>query len=130
MKNSNYTRFYRVFKHDTSVTEISTNNFQPVQLKRSQRHTLVGHPVDVLCAIPENPYYLLADDEMFYGYLTLTRAMEKAKQGARTYIGQMISEVETGIAKLKAYRTAHYEDLNTTLLESNIRRLEREMNIK
>jgi len=130
MMKSNYTRYYRVFKHDTAVTEVSTNTFKPVTLKRILRESFSGNPVDVLCTIPGNPYSLPADGEMFYGYLTLVEAMEKAKLGAQRYIGQMIKEVEQGIEKLQAYRSDHYQDLNVNLLDDNIRKLEKEMHIK
>lgn len=56
--------------------------------------------------------------------------MEKAKAGALSYINKMITEVEQGIKKLVQYRNDHYEDLNSNLLDVNIRRLEKEMFIK
>lgn len=130
MHKVNFTSYYRVFKNDTDVTKISVNDFKPVKQRRSVRRSFNGHPVDVLCSIPKNPYSLPADKDMFYGYVSRSRAMEKAKAGAQSYISHMIKEIECGLAKLKEYRAAHYEDLNITLLDANIRRLEKEMNIK
>jgi hypothetical protein len=67
---------------------------------------------------------------MFYGYLDKAVAMEKAKAGALAYINQMVKEVEKGIKKLEQYRDDHYHDLNINLLDANINRIKKQMNIK
>jgi len=124
----NYLKYYRVFKHDTAVTEVLVNDFKPVKAKKG---LLTGGQQDVLCTIPYLEYSLPTDDEsMFYDYLEKHLAMEKAKSGALTYINQMINEIEQGIKKLMQYRLDHYDDLNTDLLAANIHRLKKEMNIK
>jgi hypothetical protein len=129
MKN-NFIKYYRVFKNDTAVTEVSVNDFKPVFGKRNLVALLVGAPVDVLCTIPHVQYSLLADDSMFYGYLNKFRAMEKAKEGALAYINQMIEDVEVGMKKLAKYRHDHYSDLNVSLLDANIRRIKKEIDNK
>lgn len=130
MKKSNYTKYFRVFKYDTSVTEVSTNDFKPIRAEAKRRESLPGDFRDTLCIIPSNPYSLPADDCMFYGYSTRVHAMEKAKAGAQAYINLLTDRAEAGIQKLKQYRMDHYEDLNINLLEANIRRLEKEIQIK
>lgn len=129
MKNILLATYYRVNKNGTAVTKVSANDFKPVVAKRFKR----GLPVE----IPNGKdgasifkYVLLPDDEMFYGYSTQTQAMQKAKEGALSYIASMIRDVELGIQKLRQYRIDHYADLNSTLLEANIRDLERQMHIK
>jgi hypothetical protein len=67
---------------------------------------------------------------MFYGYLNKAIAMEKAKAGALVYINQMVKEVERGIQKLEQYRNDHYDDLNVNLLDANINKIKRQMNMK
>jgi hypothetical protein len=131
MKQSNYTRYFRVNMHDTAVTEVSTNDFKPVKGNPAVRRiSRVGDFKDRLCIIPDNPYSLPAEESMFYGYMTQVHAMEKAKAGAQRYISQLTHQAEASIDKLKQYRMAHYQDLSSTLLEANIRRLEKELNIK
>ena len=56
--------------------------------------------------------------------------MEKAKAGALVYINQMVKEVERGIQKLEQYRNDHYDDLNVNLLDANINKIKRQMNMK
>ncbi len=129
MEKHNFTKYYRVYKNDTTVTEVSANDFIPLTTRHFKTGWVTGPPVDVLCAIP-SPYYLPADNAMYYGYASKIKAMEMAKAGALRYINIMIKEVEQGINKLKQYRVDHYTDLTDTLMEANIRRLENEMNIK
>ena len=130
MKNSFYIRFYRVYKHDTAVTEVVSNDLRPCHRAKFKR----GLPVELLTnetAGAHQFYYALPPDEqMFYGYLDKALAMEKAKAGALIYIGQMISEVERGIKKLTQYRDDHYEDLNGNLLDAQIRKFRNSMNMK
>ena len=70
------------------------------------------------------PFKLPPDDAMFTGYADKAHAMEMAKAGALKYIDVLISEGSKGIEKLKQYREDHYEDLNTNLLDANIRKAE------
>lgn len=130
MLRKSFIKYYRVFKYATTVTEVSANNFVRLPAVQFKRGLPVGEPVDVLISIPYFKYSLPPDEAMFYGYLTKAQAMEKAKSGALTYINKMIADVEQSIAKLKAYRMSHYEDLNINLLDANIRRVEKLMNIK
>jgi len=130
MLRNSFIKYYRVFKNDTAVTEISANDFKPVTKVQFKGGMPVGFPVDVLISIPYFQYSLPADGAMYYGYLNKITAMEKAKAGALVYINTMIADIEKGIEKLKAYRVSHYEDLNTNLLDARIRRVEQQMNIK
>jgi hypothetical protein len=114
MQQHNFTNYYRVYRHDTAVTKISTNDFNPVV-------THIAFPL---------VYSLPTDGTMFYGYLNQIEAMEKAKAGALAYINGIIKKVDEGINQLKQYRVEHYEDLNINQLDANIRRLEAEMHIK
>jgi len=130
MLRDSFVKYYRVFKNDTTVTEISANDFKPVARVQFKRVMPIGFPVDVLISIPYFQYSLPANGAMYYGYLSKVKAMEKAKAGALLYINTMIADVEQGIEKLKAYRMHHYTDLNTNLLDASIRRVEKQMNIK
>ena len=124
MKN-NYLKYYRVFKNDTAVTEISANNFIPVIAHGFKRGLPIGEPVNAVHATVF-AWSLPTDDKMFYGYLTRAHAMQKAKDGAVNYINQLIKEDAPGLQKLEQYREDHYQDLNVTLLDANIRRVENE----
>ncbi len=130
MKRQNYFKIYRVFKNDTAVTEVSTNNFAPVVSRRFKIGLPVLPAIDVYCTFPCSEYSLLPDDEMFYGYLDKATAMEKAKSGALMHINLMIKEIDLRIKKLVQYRHEHHDDLNINLLDANIRRVKKEMNIK
>jgi len=129
MKKCYFTTYYRVYKNDTAITEISVNTLKPaiVQFKRVMP---VGPPIDVLCTIPYFEYSLPPDDKMFYGYLSKALAMERAKRGAIAHINHLIATVELKIKELKQYREDHFDDLNTTLLDAHIRKIEKEINIK
>ena len=129
MKNTFSITHYRVYKNGTAVIKVSANDFKPVLARHFKR----GLPAESFLDADGHgifAYSLPPDGQMFYGYGTRARAMEKAKAGALAYISQMIREVERGIERLRQYRLDHYEDLNTELLDANIRRLEREMHIK
>lgn len=128
MKNHSFIKYYRVYKHDTAVIEISANDFKPVLQGRFRAKLPAMGPRDVMCSIPL--YSLPSDDNMFYGYLDKAVAMEKAKAGALAYINQMLKEVEKAIKKLEQYRDDHYHDLNINLLDANINRIKKQMNIK
>jgi len=131
MVTTHFLKYYRVFKNETAVTEVLTNDFIPAkkfQLKN-------GQSIDCLITNRELQsmnvrYELPNDDVMFYGYIRKIRAMEKAKAGALLHINKMIAEITLGIEKLKSYRSDHYQDLNVSLLDGNIRKLEQQMNIK
>jgi len=56
--------------------------------------------------------------------------MVKAKAGALNHMNHIIKEIEAGIRKLVQYRNDHYEDLNVNLLDANIQRIKKEMNMK
>lgn len=129
MKNILLSVYYRVDKNGTSVTKVSANNFKPVVAKGFKRGLPVDHSNGEKSSFIFS-YALPPDEEMYYGYSTQALAMQKAKEGALNYIAHMIRKVELGIKKLRQYRIDHYEDLNSTLLEANIRNLEREMHIK
>jgi len=60
--------------------------------------------------------------------LNKATAMEKAKAGALVYINQMVKEVERGI-ETGLYRNDHYGDLNINLLNADINRIKRRMNM-
>jgi hypothetical protein len=130
MTRNNFIKYYRVFKNDTLVTEVSANDFMPLDALRFKAGWLAANPVDPLATVEPAYYRLPEDSSMFYGYTNEFIAMRRAKSGALAYLEVMIKEVERGIFKLKQYRSAHYESLNVVLLDANIRRLEDEMNIK
>jgi hypothetical protein len=122
MKNHSFTKYYRVFQHDTTVTEISVNDFKT---------SFVCSHVSSFLAGEDSPIFSLpTDGSMFYGYLSKIKAMEMAKAGALSYMNRIIKQVQDGIDLLTNYRSDHYEDLNVGLLEANIRRLEQQMHIK
>ncbi len=108
-------KYYRVYKNETAVYEISDMDFKP---------GLTAH------FVRGNIYSMPQDDKMFYDYTDRIEAMKKAKAGALCYIDSLITKAEDGIDNLKQYRIDHYDDLNINLIDSNIRRLEREMHIK
>lgn len=123
-------KYYRVFKNQTAVTEISVNDFKPVLFTQFKRgRPLNATQTDATSALYFS-YHLPQDDEMYYGYRDKGTAMRKAKAGAMAHIELLLNEIIQGIKKLKEYRAAHYEDLNLTLLDGNIRKMERELNIK
>jgi hypothetical protein len=130
MKDHNYIKYFRVFKNDTAVKEVSANDFKPVRPKEFKHRDSAESPSKMLYLSSYVRYSLPDDTQMFYGYKTQVEAMKKAKAGALGYLNKMIKDVELGIQKLKRYRADHYDDLNFTLLECNIRRLEKEMYIK
>ncbi|OKS89195.1 hypothetical protein [Mucilaginibacter polytrichastri] len=123
MEKHNFTKYYRVYKNDTRVTEVSTNDFMLPTTRHFKASWVTGPPVDVLCTIPSY-YSLPADDAMYYGYTSKVKAMEMAKATAVRHFNAMIKEGEKGIDKLMQYRADHYTDLNITLLETNINRPE------
>ena len=104
MKQHNYSRYFRVFKNDTGVTEISANDFIPVKPKPVNRQALT---------------YTLTEP-LFYGYLTQEKAMEMAKACALEHINALIAMGKDGELALYEYRFHHYQDLSVNLVEANI----------
>lgn len=125
-----FSKYYRVFRNDTAVTEVSTNDFKPFKLDRQRDVKQGSLPVDVPCSFPYQTYSLPNREKMYYGYQNKAHAMEMAKRGALKHIGLLIEKAREDIAVLKQYRFDHYEDLNSTLLDATIRDLEKELNIK
>jgi len=117
-----YLKFYKVFKNDTSVTGIFTNDFKPF------KPTLVK--IKAACALHSKAHpalFILNDEFMFYGFLSRIRAMEFAKAMALKYINKLIDSGEKGYQLLIKYREDHYDDLNINLTDRNIRKIEREL---
>jgi hypothetical protein len=117
-----YFKFYKVFKNETSVTGVFTNDFKrfkPTMIK-----------IKAACALhsKEHPaLFILEDEFMFYGFLSRIRAMEFAKARALKYISKLIDSGEKGYQLLLKYREDHYEDLNINLTDRNIRKIELEL---
>lgn len=130
MKQHNFIKYYRVFEHDTLVTEISSNDFKPVKSKQFKRGRLIDRPVNAIDLIPSHLYSLPTDGTMFYGYANKAQAMKMAKAGALKYIDVLIGQADSSAEKLKQYRNDHYDDLNVNLVDANIRKAENELNIK
>lgn len=124
MKQQNYSRYFRVFKNDTVITEISTNDFQPLKLRSSGKNWLTGNSGEVLGVISDINYSLPPLGALFYGYRNRVEAMKAAKAGALSYINSLIDLGEAGAQTLRQYRIDHYEDLNINLLEANINYVE------
>ncbi|MDO3628163.1 hypothetical protein [Mucilaginibacter sp. BT774] len=124
MKQRNYIRYFRVFKNDTVVTEVSTNDFQPLKFKPFKKDWLIGNTKDVFCAIASVNYSLPIDDALFYGYSTRAKAMEMAKAGALAHINALIVMGKDGELALYEYRFHHYQDLTVSLVEANIHEAE------
>jgi hypothetical protein len=122
MEKHNFTKYFRVYKNDTKVTEVSTNDFVPLTTKHFKAGWNIGPPVDVLCSIPSY-YSLPADDAMYYGYSSKIKALEMAKVGAIRHINVMLKAGLRRNAELMQYRSDHYTDLNVTLREANIHTL-------
>jgi hypothetical protein len=120
--------FYRVFKNDTAVTEISFNDFRHV-VRDFRKETQKGDSVDELFHIPYTTYSLMPENERYCGYEVKTHAMEMAKADALKHIEDLISEGPAGIDKVYQYRFDHYEDLNINLTDSTITRLKNQYKI-
>lgn len=131
MKHKYFLKYYRVFKNETAVTTVSTNDFRPVTKSTFKDGKLLEYPfADGKLTAKHFKYSLPADELMFYGYTCKVQAMEKAKAGALLHITKMIDEITLRIKKLKDYRMNHHDDLNIILLDANIRKLEQQMHIK
>jgi hypothetical protein len=116
-----YFKFYKVFKNETSVTEVVTNDFKIFQpAYREIKIACVMHTL-------RHPAFFLPDDEgMFCGFTSRVRAMEYAKAGALKYISKLIDDGENGHNLLVKYREDHYDDLNINLTDRNIRKVSSE----
>jgi len=115
-----YFKFYKVFKDDTAVKEVFTNDF------KSFKSTYLK--IKAACRVHSaiRPAFSLADDDhMYYGSLSQIKTMEHAKAEALKYIGKLIDGGEKSYNLLLQYREDHYEDLNINLVDRNIRKLER-----
>jgi len=119
VKNS-YARYFRVFKNDTVVTEISTNDFRRLKLRPVKENWLIGDTTEVLGTIAGMPYALPVNSPLFYGYATRSKAMEMAEAGALNYIDKLINEGAAGEETLLQYRRDHYEDLRINLVYDRI----------
>lgn len=71
-------------------------------------------------------FHLPSDDCMYYDYADKAEAMAGAKKGALIHIDRLIGNGELGLKELAQYRIDHYEDLNKTLLDGNIRNQKRQ----
>jgi hypothetical protein len=127
MEKLSFIRYYRVFLNDTQVTEISANDFKPVDTRRFKNGWLAGTPVNTASPVPSHVYSLPTGEFMFYGYSSKIKAMEMAKSGALAHIARLVKNAERSILKLKQYRDDHYQNLNVNLLDSAIRKLEIQM---
>jgi hypothetical protein len=107
MKQHNYSRYFRVFTDDTTVTQISTNDFVPLLPKSNNRRQIT---------------YKLAEP-FFYGYFNQIKAMEMAKAGALRHINKLIDRGKAGEKALYQYRFDHFQDLTVNLVEANIQSL-------
>ena len=107
-------KYYRVYKNCADVSEVSANDFTGPRSKDDM-------------SLPPC-YHLPPDNMMYYEYNGLVLAMQRAKAGALKYIDSLIKEGEEGISKLIRYRMENYENLNFLLIESNIRRIEKNLN--
>ncbi|WP_207532449.1 hypothetical protein [Desertivirga arenae] len=122
MEKHRFSKFYRVFKNDTKVTEVSFNDFIRVP-RPGLMGSQTGNLVDEQCSFPNSIYSLPSEKDMYYGYEQRIHAMEMAKAGALKHIAALIAEGPGSIEKLYQYRFDHYEDLNTNLKDSAIRLL-------
>jgi len=113
MKNFDCPKYFRVYLHQTFVSEVRANDF-----KRT---------ADVSKNLTPT-YSLPADVDMFSDYPGIVQAMERAKMGAISHINRLIGKTSEVTDELFQYRKDHYNDLNFNLIESNIRRIESELN--
>jgi hypothetical protein len=118
-KKKPYFKFYKVLKNDTTVSEVSTNDFKSFEAAYLKIKTACG-----LHSTQSPTFSLRNDDGMFYGFLFRVSAMEHAKAGALGYIGKLIEEGEKSNELLLKYREDHYDDLNFNLTDRNIKNIE------
>lgn len=113
-------KYYKVFKNDTAVKEVFTNNFRIFQPTLQKIKAAIGFDLDTCPA-----FSLPEDDLMFYGFLSQVKAMEFAKAGALRYISKLIEDGEKSYDLLLKYRETHYDDLNINLTDRNIKMIEK-----
>ncbi|MDB5135016.1 MAG: hypothetical protein JWP37_1619 [Mucilaginibacter sp.] len=118
-----YFKFYKVLKNDTTVSEVSTNDFKPFEAAFQKIKTTCN-----LHSAESTAFSLWSDDGSFYGFLSRVIAMEHAKAGALAYIGKLIEEGEKSNDLLLKYREDHYDDLNFNLTDRNIKNIELALN--
>jgi hypothetical protein len=111
-----------VFKNDTSVAEVFTNDFKtflPTHQKIKNARSLHSRE--------HRAFSLPFEDSMFYGFLSRIKAMEYIKAGALRYINKLIAEGLKSYDLLIKYRQDHYDDPNINLTDRIIRKLEWEL---
>ncbi len=124
IKNSYY-KYYKVFKNDTAVKEVFTNDFRIFQPTLQKIKAAIGFSLSIY------PAFLLPDDNlMFYGFLSQVKAMEFAKAGALRYISKLIEDGEKSYDLLLKYRETHYDDLNINLTDRNIKMIEKSKRVR
>jgi len=119
IKKTTYSKFYKVYKNETSVAEVKVNNFKPFCTTHQK--------IKAACNLKTEKgqvFSLPADKYMYYGFLSRAKAMKFAKAMALKYISKLIKDGEKSYSVLLKYREEHYEDLNINLLDSNIRKLD------
>ncbi|TDQ11235.1 hypothetical protein [Pedobacter metabolipauper] len=99
MKSKQILKYYRVDRYDTTIIEISIDDFKEAKKNKDQK----------------SPYRV---------YAGLILALENAKADALTFINELVRKGEDGLPELLQYRIDHYEDLNINLIEANIRKIE------
>lgn len=115
MKNFNCSTYFRVYLHQTSISEVPANDF-----KRTASYVKDSGAV----------YSLPIESKMFSDYTGIVEAMERAKVGAISQIDKLIGKGEGGTEELYQYRNDHYNDLNFNLIDANIRKVESELKQK
>ena len=112
-------KFYKVFKNDTSVVEVSANDFKSFDAAYSK--------IKAACVLNSRrwPVFSLPADEFMYcGFLSEIKAMKYARAGALKHIAKLIEGGDATYNLLLEYRETHYDDLNIHLTEKNITELE------
>ncbi|HVV54714.1 MAG TPA: hypothetical protein VHC47_05300 [Mucilaginibacter sp.] len=117
-------KFYKVFKNDTAVIEVSVTDLRPfgdtfLQIKAA---CCLNRSHCTAFSVPQ-------DEPAFCGFVSRIDAMEYAKAGALKYISELIDEGDAGRERLLLYREAHYDDLNFNLTDRHIRQIEMELNM-
>ena len=114
-----YFKFYKVYKNDTTVVEVSANDFESFDTAYSK--------IKAACVLNSRQwpvFSLPADEFMYCGFLSEIKAMKHAKAGALKHIAKLIEGGDATYHLLLEYRETHYYDLNFHLTEKNITELE------
>lgn len=114
MKNFICSKYFRVYLHQTSISEVPANDF-----KRTADYLKNSGSV----------YSLPVESKIFSDYTSIIEAMERAKIGAISHIDRLIGKGEGGTEELYQYRNDHYNDLNFNLIDANIRKVESELKL-